>query len=233
MKINKKGLKQMIQEALNKSKWQLLNETTLNRILGKYFEDGFIIITSERTCKAEKGEDCTQQEAEEQAHQNNKNMAALQSLIRSSGYGYVPTLGGYKERVVDKETGKETVVDTGTPEESLVVVARPDKGLDHTHLMQLGVELAKDFNQDSFLYKPATADDTKAYYITQDGSVDLEFSDVSPNDLAQEYYTQLRKRRQERFSFTENMIFELRIPKPPASTSEARKRYREHFYRLQ
>ena len=53
----------MIQEAMNKDKWQLLNETTLNRILGKYFEDGFIIITSERTCKAETGKDCDEQEA--------------------------------------------------------------------------------------------------------------------------------------------------------------------------
>ena len=232
MKIAKTILKQMIQEAMNKDKWQLLNETTLNRILGKYFEDGFIIITSERTCKAETGKDCDEQEAQEQAHKNNKNMAALKNLIRSSGYGYIPTLGGYKERVIDKKTGEETVVDTGTPEESLIIAARPEKGLAHQGLRELGVKLAKDFNQDSFLYKPANSDDTKAYYITQDGSVDLEFPDITPNDLAQEYYTQLRKRRQERFSFTENMIFELRIPAAPDSTSEARKRYREHFYRL-
>ena len=92
--------------------------------------------------------------------------------------------------------------------------------------------MANEYNQDSFLFKPANEDDTGAYYITKTGDIDMSFDDVTPNDIEQIYYTQLRKRRHERFTFTEDLVYEMRIPNPPNSTAEARLRRGEVFYRL-
>ena len=124
------------------------------------------------------------------------------------------------------------MVDTDKPENAFIVMARPDKGLTYEKLKEFGISMANEYNQDSFLFKPANEDDTGAYYITKTGDVDMSFDDVTPNDIEQIYYTQLRKRRHERFTFTEDLVYEMRIPNPPNSTAEARLRRGEVFYRL-
>ena len=211
---------------------QVLNETTLKRILGEYFKQGFIIVTADRSCEAEKGEKCSPEEIKEQEQINIENHKKLKSQIRDAGFGFVPAFGGYKEKVVDKDTGEISLVDTDKPENAFIVMARPEKGLTYEKLKEFGISMAKEYNQDSFLFKPANEDDKGAYYITKTGDVDMSFDDVTPNDIEQIYYTQLRKRRHERFTFTEDLVFEMKIPNPPNSTAEARLRRGEIFYRL-
>ena len=48
------------------SGYQLVTEAGLGRILGKYFDIGFIIISAERSCEAEKGQKCSEAEELEQ-----------------------------------------------------------------------------------------------------------------------------------------------------------------------
>ena len=49
--------------------WQVITETTLNRVMTKYADLGFIVISADRSCSAEKGGPCSD---EEEAEQNKK-----------------------------------------------------------------------------------------------------------------------------------------------------------------
>ena len=189
-------------------------------------------MTGVQTCALPICEKCSPEEIKEQEQTNIENHKKLKSQIRDAGFGFVPAFGGYKEKVVDKDTGEINLVDTDKPENAFIVMARPDKGLTYEKLKEFGISMANEYNQDSFLFKPANEDDTGAYYITKTGDVDMSFDDVTPNDIEQIYYTQLRKRRHERFTFTEDLVYEMRIPNPPNSTAEARLRRGEVFYRL-
>ena len=217
---------------------QQLNEADMTRVLTKYVDDGFIVITSDRTCEAEKGlsggDTCSAEESAEQDKINHQNYKEMVAAVRGSGFGYIPAFGGYKEKVVDKDTGKETSVDTDKPENSIIIVARPNIGKDHEALKALGIEIAKKYNQDSFFYKPPNPEDTKAYYIDRTGGVDMEFSSFRPEDVAQEFYTQLKKGRKRRFTaLPENLEKIIYLRQHPKSVWEARRRYGEIFLRFQ
>ena len=62
------------------SKYQLVTEASLGRVLGKYFEIGFIIVSAERSCDSEKGRECTDEEQLDQEKQNKQN-GAFKNLI--------------------------------------------------------------------------------------------------------------------------------------------------------
>jgi hypothetical protein len=118
-------------------------------------------------------------------------------------------------------------VDTDDPEDSLLIHSRKKP----QELMQLGIDLSKQFNQDSFFYKPPADTDKNAYWIKQDGSIDMTFKDFTYNDISQIYYTQLAKKPQRRFTaLPESFQFYLR--KHPVSVSEARRRYGETFFNI-
>ena len=53
--------------------YQLVTEASLGRVLGKYFEIGFIIISAERSCEAEQGRECSEDEEYEQEKLNKQN----------------------------------------------------------------------------------------------------------------------------------------------------------------
>ena len=90
------------------------------------------------------------------------------------------------------------------------------------------------YNQDSFFYKPPNPEDTKAYYIDQQGGEDMEFSSFRPEDVAQEFYTQLKKGRKRRFTaLPENLEKIIYLRQHPKSVWEARRRYGEIFLRFQ
>ena len=85
-------------------------------------------------------------------------------------------------------------------------------------LYKFGLEMCRKYNQDSFLVQ---APNENPKYVTQDGSVDFEFSGGKVfNDISQEYFTDLHKnthkngdisnRKPTRFSFTEAYV----NPKP-------------------
>lgn len=219
--------------------YQLLNEVTLNRIMRDYFTRGFIVLTADKTYLGLFGKEPTFAQRVKQEKTNIENLGKLKDKVRRSGFGYVPALGGYKEKYIDTETGETRLVDTKLPESSLIIVARPEIGKDYKELLEFGMEIAKEYKQDSILYKPPNSIDKNAYFIKQDGSIDQTFKNVVENDLMQIYYTQLAKRQKvkrpfwrpggkKRFSFVE-----VYIPLPPDGVEEARRRYNETFYRLQ
>ena len=235
--------KEQLREEIRKE-WQLLSETSIYRLVTRYMDDGFIIVSADRSCEAESGiEKCTEEQVARQDHLNRENRNKLKQVLRHSGFGYVPTLGGFKEKLIDKETGEVVVdpetkepvlVDTEFPERSFVVHSQKgDKGRNPEELKQLGLDIANQFNQDSILYKPPNAVDPKAYYLTRNGEVDMEFADLTVEDLDQIFYTQLAKGTQRRYShIPEHYERAYYIPKPPNGMQEAVKRYGETFYRM-
>ena len=237
-------LRMILRESIQKDKiifgTQPLTEASLGRVLNKYFDLGFIVITADRTCEAETGSPCTEEEVMKQNETNKQNEKQLKSDIASAGFGFVPTYGGFRERVVDPETGEETLVDNPEPEMSFIIPAqrRGSTGQGETDaddLKKLGMELSAKYNQDSFLWKPPASIDKAAHWVTRTGEVEMSFDDVVANDLEQIYFTKLRK-KPGRFSLTEadedSRTFTVYIPKPPASPAEARQRYGEIFIRL-
>jgi len=219
--------------------YRILNETAFSRIVTDYGEGGYIVITSDRTCEAEKGAECSEEEEVLQSRSNALNMKGLQSDLRASGFGYLPTLGGYKEDLVDPKTGETTKVDTEEPENSVIVVARPSKGerFDHEGLKNLGMELSIKYGQDSFFYKPPDDINKGAYWLLPDGSVDLKFDTFTINDLNQEFYTQMVRGPRHRFTavMKEELKREIvfRVRTSPTSAREARQRYGEVFLKFE
>tara|TARA_R110002124_G_scaffold161401_1_gene328686 strand:- start:1613 stop:2452 length:840 start_codon:yes stop_codon:yes gene_type:complete len=241
--LRKQHEKEQLQEEIRKE-WQLLSETSIYRLVTTYMEDGFIIVSADRSCEAESGvKKCSEEQAARQEQLNRENRNKLKQVLRRSGFGYVPTLGGFKEALNDKETGEPVIdpetgdpvlVDTEFPERSFVVHSRKgDKRRNPEELRQLGLDIANQFNQDSILYKPPNAVDPKAYYLTRNGEVDIEFADLTVEDLDQIFYTQLAKGTQRRYShIPENYERAYYILKPPNGMQEAIKRYGETFYRM-
>ena len=210
---------------------QPITEASLSRIVTDYMDDGFIIITSDRSCEAERGipegESCPEDLVAEQERINRENFPLLQKAVRDAGFGYVPVLGGYKEQLPTEPGEPKQYVDTEEPEDSLLIHSRKRDA----DLKALGIELARQFDQDSFFYKPPSSVDANAYWIKQDGLIDMKFSDFTYNDISQIYYTQLAKKPHRRFTaLPENFQFYLR--KHPASVSEARRRYGETFFNI-
>lgn len=212
-----------------------LDETTMTALQGKYNEQGYIVLTSDRTCAAEKGlpygSKCPDEDEEAQEQKNLQNREQLKQQIRAAGFGFTPTLGGYKEKIQD-DSGEVRLVDTDKPEHSFLIMAQNDKpGLDYNALRDFGIQIAKQYNQDSFFFKPPDNVDPKSYYIKQDGSIDKDFSGKIYGDTNQEDYTQLAKGSEKydpkkRFTaLPESLMF----PVPPSNASEARSRRGEVF----
>jgi len=214
---------------------QRISEVGLHRFLKDYRNFGFIIISAFRTCAAEKGIDCDTHEELEQLKQNNLHDKELKQDLKHFGFGYIPVLGGYKEEIKDPETGKKIKVDAPSPERAYIVVARDsgNRQIEPEKLRQLGMTLAQKYKQESFLYKPPQAEDKNAYYVDGKGNITHTFTGaVKLNDLAQTYFTQLRKHKSKRFTFTEDGLNSIWIPKPPSGLQEAQSRYGEIFIRM-
>jgi hypothetical protein len=220
--------------AENRQNYHILSETAFSRIVTDYAESGYIVITSDRTCEAEKGSACSEEEDASQALVNKDNLVLLKQDLRSSGFGYLPVLGGYKEKLKDPETGEDVIgddgepkmVDTDQPENSVIVMARGD----HEELKALGQSLSGKYGQDSFFYKPPNSVSRGAYWIKPDGSIDMSFDDFTYNDVNQIFYTMMDRGPKHRLTaISEGRELFFRIRTSPKSTAEARERYGEEF----
>ena len=224
------------------SNYQLVTEASLGRVLGKYFDIGFIIISAERSCSAEKGQQCSEQEEFDQAKLNKQNERRIRDDIREAGFGFVPAYGGFRELVVDPDTGEETFVDNPNPEPSFVVPLKSGKSMDD--LQNLGMNLCQKYNQDSFLFKPPASEDNRAFFIDRTGNAEMTFGNVKVADMSQVYFTYLRKNQpSRRFSMTDDAgaevedkdlqeSFRMYIPKSPTTFGEAKLRMGEIFMRV-
>lgn len=180
----------------------LLNEVKLSRIIKHHFNNGFILISSDR--------------GERTKEQNDEMFKQLKKDVREAGYSYILVYGGFIENK-GKSDQKEV------EERTLLVPNKKNHIPFKDEIFQLGMDLAKKYSQESFLYKPGN----KSYYITPNGDVDMAFDDYRLNDATQQYFTKLYKSKTK----TDRRItFEgIYVNDVPHSVSEAVTRYGEYF----
>lgn len=193
----------------NNGKLVPINEVNAKSLIGRHSENGFIAISPCRGY-ADFGLDPKDPSSKQKlAEINNERVKECIKAIKASGFSYTPAYGGFIENLGTEE--EENVY------ERTFIIYNSKKGggeSDFNELYNLGIELAKRYNQDSFLAK---APGQPPRYITQDGDVDMEFSGkASFNDMSQEYFTDLHKntdkfgnasnRKPTRFSYVESYI---------------------------
>jgi hypothetical protein len=217
--MNLKAISKEVVSENDSKDFQYVDESSLNRLLTKHYKDGFIIITSYRN--------------ENDDTANKKSFEELKRTVRDNKYSFIPVWGAFIE---DAETPDAREV----KEPALII---PNHKVASTapypedNLKELGIDLCKKYNQDSFLYKPAASTD-KAYYIDKSGKVVTTFTNKTINYLTQIYFTKLFNTKStkgdfsgktdKRFTFTEQLY----LNKSPRAMNEAIKRYGEHFFNL-
>lgn len=186
-----------------------INEVNAKTLLQRHGESGFIVISPCRGFADFNLNPNDKQSVQKLAEINNKRVKQMIEQIKQSGYSYTPVYGGFIENIgTDNEQN--------VYERSFVIYNNKKGGEngDVRNLLEFGKQLAKEYNQDSFLFK---APNEKPKYITKDGDVDMEFSgNTSFNDFSQEYFTDLHKntdkysnepnRKPTRFSYVESYI---------------------------
>lgn len=199
-----KNFRELIKENFTRGDQEriLLNEVKLSRIIKHHFNNGFILISSDR---GERTDD-----------QNDEMFKQLKKDVRDAGYSYILVYGGFIENK-DKPNQREV------EERTLLVPNKKFHVGFESEIYKLGVDLAKKYNQESFLYKPGN----KSYYITPDGKVDMEFDDYTLNDATQTYFTKLHKSKSK---VDRRITFEgIYVHGEPHCVSEAATRYGEIF----
>ena len=86
--------------------WQVITEATLDRVMTKYADLGFIVISADRSCSAEKGGPCSDEEEADQTSTNKENEQNIKADIRAAGFGFIPSYGGFREK---SASGKEDI----------------------------------------------------------------------------------------------------------------------------
>ena len=204
-------LKEYRKDTFNNAELVSINEINAKTLISRHSKDGYIVISPCRGADDFKDIINPNQSSNEQlAAINNKRINEMIAIIKNSGYSYTPVYGGFIENLgTDKETN--------VYERSFVIYNHDKNGNvgDFKQLYGLGIQLAKKFNQDSFLCQ---APNENPKYITQNGNVDIEFDNnkLAFNDISQEYFTDLHKntdkfknankRTPTRFSYTECFI---------------------------
>lgn len=183
-----------------------LNESNAKRVLDKHSKSGFIIISPCRGY-SDFNIDVEDNDAKQQLNRiNNDRIKKMISIIKKTDYSYMPVYGGFIENI-------DTEYEEHVYERSFIIFNKDKKGneVGLDKLFDLGIELCKKFNQDSFLFqKPGE----HPKYYDKDGNLDFECGDkVEFNDFTQQYWTDLHKNTMKykdnvglkptRFSFTE------------------------------
>ena len=112
------------------------------------------------------------------------------STIRAKKYSYMPIYGSFNENPGDEN-------ETLTFEKSFVIFNYNNKlhcevGK-FSELLDFAIELAQQFNQDSFLY---CEPNKNLKYVKTDGTTIAEYETDAPfNDLTKDYWTDLHKNR--------------------------------------
>jgi hypothetical protein len=163
MKNEMKGFHMKLVYELIKIDLKKINETTLKEMLSFHNKTGYVIISAWRS--------------ENDKSENKKLNDILKSDIKNSQFSYIPAWGGFVE--TDKNTGKKRRV----KKQSFIIFNRK-KVKDElfetdNELKMFGKELAKKYGQESYLFKPK-GDEKKAYYIKQNGTIDMIFNSISP-----------------------------------------------------
>lgn len=112
------------------------------------------------------------------------------STVKSRKYSYMPIYGSFNENLGEEH-------DTQTFEKSLVIFNYNNKQHcevgEFSKLIQFAIDLAQQFNQDSFL---CCEPEKNPKYVKTDGTIIAEYeNDTAFNDLTKEFWTDLHKNR--------------------------------------
>lgn len=193
----------------------LITEKSLNRLLGKHFNDGFVIMSACREKYYKDGSyvdyndtdgkwylvqnkkvtniECTENDFLDDTKRdalNNKKTEELKKDIINSGYSFLPVYGGYPEDGTNDDD-KEYVY-----EKSFVIFCFDRKGnpIDIKNVIKDCKKWCVDYWQDSILINDGESN--PYYWERKTNSKGMEFSsDISKwkvNDLIQDYFTALK-----------------------------------------
>lgn len=146
----------------------LIEGITVDRLMKKHGDNGYVILSANRTGKDE--------------DYNTKATQSLISDLKNSGFSYLPSYGGYH--------GSDDVVDSYEP--SFIVFNYNGKGepQDWNKLYSFALEMCGKYHQDSvYVNAPGEAPN----YLDSNGQKINSHSSKNyvKNDLSQEYYTSL------------------------------------------
>lgn len=184
-------------------------------VLRRYPDMGFAVLSSNRSCEAEKGGECTPEEQHRQGQINKKNNQQLKGDIKSAGWTYIPVSGGYKEKVGDEE-----MMEVEEPSYIIPAAQRHTGGTGKStarDLLGFSIQMCKKYNQDAFLFKPYISEKgveymdgemkgDKIYLVDKSGSVIDSFSKIEIGNMDNEFFTKMGSRSEKRFSFVNEQI---------------------------
>lgn len=203
--VYKNFLKEIFNREANNSPMPLLNEVTVNRLLGKHYDSAFVIVSASRP--------------ENTAQENNQLTKELLLKLKNNPYSYIPIFGQFI-------TNKGSVNEQLFYETSFLILNfnKDKEELPFEGLKTLGLEICSEFSQTTILVK---SPDGNPKTLTRNGEVDIEFSgSLVINDLTQAYLKSLIKARDipktNQSSFTLQRVY---INPPPATYSERHIRY--------
>jgi len=125
--------------------------------------------------------------------QNRSANAILANDMRTFGWGFIPILGGFREKIRD-DSGEETGAEKDVNEESFFATGTDDKTIFNKQLLSL----IKKHEQEAAIIK--YHDDPVAHLLNYDGS-EVPLGQWKKDSLAQ-YYTKLQKGPEDRkFTF--------------------------------
>jgi hypothetical protein len=152
-----------------------IKETSLNRLLGKHTESGYVMVSA---CRNDHSDDPV-----ENRKMNNIKTKELKQDIYDSGYQFIPVQGGYHELNSDEESVEQSFIIVNYKRRMNV----PQK--DMSELKAIAIDLCAKYRQDSVL---VVEPGKKPTYYKKDGSVDFELNGhVSVRDNAQEFFTRI------------------------------------------
>ena len=192
-------LKEYRKDTFNNADLVSINEINAKTLISRHSKGGYIVISPCRGGNDFKNMINPNQSPTQQiAAINNQRINEMIFIIKRSGYSYTPVYGGFIENL-----GSDN--EANVYERSFVIYNHDKNGNigDFRNLYNLGIQLAKKFNQDSFLCQ---APNENPKYVTQNGNVDMEFdnNNLSFNDVSQEYFTDLHKNT-DKYKDTDNV----------------------------
>ena len=168
--LNKNFLSDFSPATCNRAPLVNINDNRAKTLFDKYYTYGFIVISY--------------------GNSDFDRIKEMISTIKSRKYSYMPIYGSFNENL-----GEER--ETQTFEKSFVIFNYDNK--QHcevgkfSELFDFAIELAQQFNQDSFLY---CEPNKNLKYVKTDGTIIAEYETDAPfNDLTKEYWTDLHKNR--------------------------------------
>jgi len=203
--VYKNFLKEIFNREANNSPMPLLNEVTVNRLIGKHYDSAFVIVSASRP--------------ENTAQENNQLTKELLLKLKNNPYSYIPIFGQFI-------TNKGSVNEQLFYETSFLILNfnKDKEELPFEGLKTLGLEICSEFSQKTILVK---SPDGNPKTLTRNGEVDIEFSgSLVINDLTQAYLKSLIKAcdipKTNQSTLTLERVY---INPPPATYSERHIRY--------